>query len=110
MNPAAMQQAMSMMGGAGGGGMPGMGGMGGMNPAMMQQMMGGGGMPGMGMPGAAGGGANPAAVADARPSREKYAEQLVQIKEMGFNDEDAILQILEQTGGNVQLALERLFQ
>jgi hypothetical protein len=28
---------------------------------------------------------------------------------MGFNDEDAILQILEQTGGNVQLALERLF-
>lgn len=29
---------------------------------------------------------------------------------MGFNDEDAIIQILEQTGGNVQLALEKLFQ
>jgi hypothetical protein len=28
---------------------------------------------------------------------------------MGFNDEDAIVQILEQTGGNVQLALEKLF-
>jgi hypothetical protein len=28
---------------------------------------------------------------------------------MGFNDEDAIIQILEQTGGNVQLALEKLF-
>lgn len=28
---------------------------------------------------------------------------------MGFNDEEAILQILEQTGGNVQLALEKLF-
>ena len=48
--------------------------------------------------------------ADARPPREKYADQLTQIKEMGFNDEDAILQILEQTGGNVQLALEKLFQ
>ena len=51
-----------------------------------------------------------AAAADTRPPREKYADQLKQIKEMGFVDEDAILQILEQTGGNVQLALERLFQ
>ena len=57
----------------------------GMNPAMMQAMMGG----------------QPPAQADSRPPREKYADQLAQIKEMGFNDEDAILQILEQTGGNV---------
>ena len=56
-------------------------------------MMGGGagaGMGGFGMP-----------PADSRPPREKYADQLARIKEMGFNDEDAILQILEQTGGNV---------
>ena len=31
------------------------------------------------------------APADTRPPREKYATQLQQIKEMGFNDEDAIL-------------------
>ena len=99
---------MPAMGGMGG--MPGMGGMGGMpgmmggmDPAMMQAMMGGG-------AGAGAGAASTGAAADTRPPREKYAEQLTQIKEMGFNDEDAILQILEQTGGNVQLALERLFQ
>jgi len=62
-----------------GGGMGGMGGLGGMDPAMLQAMMGG--------PGA--GGNLPAA--DTRPPREKYASQLAQIKEMGFNDEDAIL-------------------
>ena len=28
---------------------------------------------------------------------------------MGFNDEDTILSILEQTNGNVNLAIERLF-
>ena len=83
-------------------GMPGLGGMGGMDPAMMQAMMGGG-------AGAGAAGANPTAAADTRPPREKWANELQQIKEMGFNDEDAVLQILEQTGGNVQLALERLF-
>ena len=46
---------------------------------------------------------------DPRPPREKYASELQQIKEMGFNDDEAILQILESTGGNIQLALERLF-
>ena len=51
---------------------------------MLQAMMGG---PGAGA--AAGGVGGPAA--DTRPPREKYAEQLAQIKEMGFNDEDAIL-------------------
>jgi len=46
---------------------------------------------------------------DTRPPREKYANELAQIKEMGFNDEELILQMLKQTNGNVNLALERLF-
>ena len=83
-----------MMQGMGGqGGMGGMGPMGapqqnpfaGMDPAMMQAMMGAGAGP------AAPGGFPSAAPADTRPPREKYATQLQQIKEMGFNDEDAIL-------------------
>ena len=57
-----------------------------MDPAMMQAMMGGG--AGAGVAGGAGGFGAPA---DTRPPREKYATQLQQIKEMGFNDEDAIL-------------------
>jgi ubiquilin len=48
----------------GGGAGAGAGGMGGMDPAMMQAMMGGGAGMGGGAP------------ADARPPREKYAEQL----------------------------------
>ena len=95
MTPENINAAMGMMGGAGGGmppgfggmggmggmgGFPGMGGMGGMNPAMMAQleaMMGGGSA-----------NSNPA---DTRPPREKYATELAQIKEMGFNDEEVIL-------------------
>jgi len=70
------------MGGAGMGGMPpGMGGMGGM-----------GGAP-----------------ADTRPALERYAAELVQLKEMGFTDEATNLQILEQCSGNVNMAIERLF-
>jgi ubiquilin len=99
---------MGMMGGQGGmggmGGMmpPGMGGMPGMNPQMMAQMeamMGGN-------PGA---GAGASATADSRPPREKYASELTQIKEMGFADEELILQELVSSNGNVSLALERLF-
>ena len=52
-----------------------------MNPGMMQAMMGGQGQQ--------------PPVVDSRPPREKYAEQLVQIKEMGFHDEEGILAILE---------------
>ena len=68
-------------------------------------------MPGMGGMGAGAGGAGGAGAtpADTRPAREKYASQLAQIKEMGFTDEETILSILEQTNGNVQVALERLF-
>lgn len=54
-------------------------------------------------------GAPVSAPADTRPPREKYASQLQQIKEMGFHDEEVILQMLEKTNGNVNLALENLF-
>ena len=56
-----------------------------------------------------GGGASPANPNDTRPPREKYATELAQIKEMGFNDEEVILQMLVVCNGNVNLALERLF-
>jgi hypothetical protein len=55
------------------GGMGGMGGFGGMDPFLMQQMMGGG-------AGFGGGGFG----GDTRPPRERFADQLQQIKEMGF--------------------------
>ncbi len=67
-----------------------------MNPFMMPGMFGGA--------GGAGG-----AAADTRPPRERFATQLQQIKEMGFVDEETILQILVQTNGNVNLAMEILF-
>ena len=44
----------------------------------------------------------------ARFPQEKYAKELQQIKDMGFNDEETILVMLEQVGGNVNLVLERL--
>ena len=40
--------------------------------------------------------------------KEKYADQLVKIKEMGFYDEEQICKILHDTGGNVDYAIERL--
>jgi ubiquilin len=82
-------------------------------------MMGGGGFGGAGGFGAGGAGGFGAgaggfggnvASSDTRTPREKYATQLEQVKEMGFNDEEVILKILEQTNGSVQLALEVLFQ
>ena len=82
------------------GGMGGMGGMPNLSPEMMQQMQ--------AMMG--GGGANPtAAAADTRPPAEKYANELARVKEMGFSDEEVILQALVACNGNVQMALERLF-
>ena len=47
--------------------------------------------------------------ADTRPPREKYANELVQIKEMGFTDEETILKMLQECQGNVNLVIERLF-
>ena len=65
----------------------------------------------MGGPGAgAGAGAGAGGVpADARPATERYAEQLNQLKEMGFTDEATNLQVLQQCNGNVNMAIERLF-
>jgi hypothetical protein len=82
MTPENLNAAMGMMGGMGGapGGMPP-----GMNPQMMAQMeaMMGGANPGAG-----------SATTDSRPPREKYSAELAQVKEMGFNDEELILQML----------------
>ena len=72
MTPEQEAQLQQMMGGMGAGGMGGLGGLGGMF----------GGMGGAGAGGAA---------ADTRPPREKYASELAQVKEMGFNDEETIL-------------------
>lgn len=55
------------------------------------------------------GGAGGQAQANDKPPKEKYAAELAQIKEMGFNDEEVILQALVQANGNVNVALERLF-
>ena len=108
---------MGGMGGPGIGGMggPGMGGMG-MDPMMMQYMqmqgmggMGGPGMGGMGAPGMGSPAMGGMGGFDARPPREKYASQLTQIKEMGFTDEETILRMLEECGGNVAIVMDRLF-
>ena len=70
----------------------------------MGGMGGAGGMGGMG-----GMGAPMGAPADTRPAAERYATELVQLKEMGFTDEATNLQILGQCSGNVNMAIERLF-
>ena len=111
--PENMQRAMGMM--VGMGGMQGMGGMpqgmmGGMPPGMM-----GGMPPGMFMPPGMNAGGMPTQPVGGSPSattedpKVKYATELAQIKEMGFSDEAKIVQVLQQTNGNVALALERLF-
>ena len=41
--------------------------------------------------------------------KEKYKEQIAQIKEMGIEDEDKIIEALKKCDGNVQYALNRLF-
>ena len=95
---------MGGMPGAGGaGGMGGsMGGMGGMNPAMMQQFM--------NMQGGAGGaGGMAGGQASTQAPAERYANELSQLKEMGFTDEAQNLQVLQQCNGNVNMAIERLF-
>ena len=40
--------------------------------------------------------------------KEKYKEQLVQMKDMGFVNEETNIQVLKQRSGNVQFAVERL--
>lgn len=48
-----------------------------------------------GMGGAGGAGAGAGAPTDTRPPAERYAEQLTQLKEMGFTDEATNLQVLQ---------------
>ena len=40
--------------------------------------------------------------------KEKYKEQLAQMKDMGFVNEETNIQVLKQCSGNVQFAVERL--
>ena len=40
--------------------------------------------------------------------KEKYKEQLAQMKDMGFVNEETNIQVLKQCSGNVQFAIERL--
>lgn len=55
---------------------------------------------------AAGGAA--AGVAPTQDPKEKYVSQLQQMKDMGFINEQANLQALIATNGNVEAAVERL--
>ena len=41
--------------------------------------------------------------------KEKYKDQIAQIKDMGIDDEEKIIEALKQCDGNVQYALNRLF-
>ena len=40
--------------------------------------------------------------------KEKYKDQLAQMKDMGFVNEETNIQVLKQCSGNVQFAVERL--
>lgn len=40
--------------------------------------------------------------------KEKYKDQLAQLKDMGFINEEANIQVLKQCSGNVQFAIEKL--
>ncbi len=68
--------------------------------------------PAGGSAGGGGGGfgsfAAPAAPASAEPPATRYASQLRQLYDMGFSDEQANLQALIATGGNLNAAVERL--
>jgi ubiquilin len=43
-------------------------------------------------------------------SRELYATQLQQMRDMGFPNDDANIVALHQCGGNVSMAIDRLLQ
>ncbi|ETB57859.1 hypothetical protein YYC_04659 [Plasmodium yoelii 17X] len=49
-------------------------------------------------------------VTDNRPPEERYASQLVSLQEMGFIDNDANIQALQETGGDVNSAVTRLLE
>ncbi|KAG5464613.1 hypothetical protein LSCM4_00053 [Leishmania orientalis] len=92
-NPYMMQQAMAIMGGLGGTGVtpPAVSPA---NPTTALEA-----------------GFNPAMFAPSLPQgnpREVYREQLQQLRDMGFPNEEANIAALQQAQGNVQFALERL--
>ena len=79
--------------------------------AMMQQMQAaqgglGGGMGMFGLPGMAPPSGVPAA--PALPPAERFASQLVQMREMGFTEDEKSLRALSETSGSVQVAIERI--
>ncbi|CXI45149.1 ubiquitin domain-containing protein DSK2, putative [Plasmodium berghei] len=49
-------------------------------------------------------------ITDNRPPEERYASQLVSLQEMGFIDNDANIQALQETGGDVNSAVTRLLE
>jgi ubiquilin len=61
-----------------------------------------------GFPGASGVAAPAPAPAPVQSPAERYASQLRQLYDMGFSDEQANLQALVATGGNLNAAVERL--
>ena len=75
-------------------------------------MFGSFGMPGMGMGmgmGTGMGGQTPAQPSQSQaPPEERFREQLQQLQEMGFTDQQANVQALLATNGFVQGAIERL--
>lgn len=108
----------NLLGGMGGaGGMGGLGGAGGLPPNLAGMFGGAGAGAGAGFGGAGGANAGlnlgafmppPAQVNPALPPEERYRDQLQQMSDMGFTNKDLNIQMLDQTGGNVQLAIERL--
>lgn len=78
---------------------------------MFAGLGGAGGAAGAGLGGMGAFGGMPGAAASTGPEEEpkvKYASQIAQMKEMGFPDEDTNAQVLKETNGNVQIAVERL--
>ena len=109
MNPQTMQAAAQfqqmMGGGQGGGGAPAVGDAGGMpDMSALMGMMGGGAFGGGGGGGGDFGGGVPP-VADPETA---YATQIEQLVSMGFFDRESNIRALQQTGGNVNAAVERL--
>lgn len=106
-NPEMMRSMMSMMSGMsgaqGGGAAPTAG------ASLQQQQLAGSAAPPSGFGGA---GFNPALFAPPPPQgdpREIYRDQLQQLREMGFPNEDANIAALQQSQGNISFAIERLF-
>jgi len=52
----------------------------------------------------------PAAAAPAANPEERFAVQLQQLQDMGFNNRAVNVRVLTQTNGNVEVAVERLLQ